>query len=396
MRFTSVHILPLDLKHPSSIIFDKTFASTDPSQEFKTSYRSSMNSLYENSCCHAQQQQQQQQQQQRVSSTPPVVSLDISTPEELCNYGAVCIHSDLYGEALAIFYKAIKAVRSKLNPHPLVDTSVSIPNDCFFTSSPFQPSSSFIKSNGEDFGEFPSNEEGINISDEDITMTWMALLRGNPNMLKDASKDATIYRDPIHFSGVIPGFVNSSTTALHNEILTYCIVYNMALAFHLLAINKMNIHDDNTNSHDSNSGLSDMRNAEQLYECAHRILINHGSIVKIENLNRGFDEENVFIVSCEPQMHLMAIVYNLAHVHMCLGNVEKSHRCYERVLSLILLNRLVMQETQVREQRLHHTTESSMFPSAEDVFSESSKQFQRFIHHVISLFLVSKTIAPAA
>lgn len=112
----------------------------------------------------------------------------------------------------------------------------------------------------------------------------------------------SIFRDPIHLSST----VFDSCDIEHCEKLACIILYNLALAHHLRAMEEQN----------ATSRLSRLRKALSLYEHAHQILLNQEIDVSL--------------------LHSMAIACNLSHIHHITGNEPASQICLQHLLSAIL------------------------------------------------------------
>jgi hypothetical protein len=106
---------------------------------------------------------------------------------------------------------------------------------------------------------------------------------------------------------VVRRFLPSSQLDKKCELVSYAILYNLALVHHLKAVKE------------SSSGRAQtllLTRAMSLYEHAHHILINQDVDVSL--------------------MHTMAIASNLGHVHHMLGDEQKARLCFQHLLSTII------------------------------------------------------------
>ena len=111
----------------------------------------------------------------------------------------------------------------------------------------------------------------------------------------------SMFRDPMHLSSTV-----FNCEIEHCEKLSCVILYNLALAHHLRAMEEQN----------ETSRRSRLRNALTLYEHAHRILVSQEIDVSV--------------------LHSMAITCNLGHIHHMTGNEAASQMCFHHLLSSIL------------------------------------------------------------
>jgi hypothetical protein len=114
--------------------------------------------------------------------------------------------------------------------------------------------------------------------------------------------ESSIFRDPIHITGAL-----LPATALENcELLSYVILYNLALSHHLRSMEEQT----------ERTQTECLQKALTLYEHAHHIMTNQEADVAL--------------------LHTMAITSNLGNIHLMLGDEERAHRCSQHLLSTIL------------------------------------------------------------
>jgi hypothetical protein len=125
---------------------------------------------------------------------------------------------------------------------------------------------------------------------------------GAPSFVPDRDYDSgdcqhSVFRDPVH--------VVSLDLYIHQETLSFVLLYNLALAYHLRGL---------TDRLSRNAYLS---TALTLYEHAHAML----------TIDEGMDVSS---------LHIMAIASNLGHVHALLGHKRRANVCFQHLLSVIL------------------------------------------------------------
>jgi hypothetical protein len=112
---------------------------------------------------------------------------------------------------------------------------------------------------------------------------------------------SSVFRDPIHIRGAVP------TSELERcEVISYAILYNLALTHHLESIDEPNQVLQRSLLHKSLA----------LYEHAHHML-----------MKQDIDA---------PFLHTMALASNLGHTNHMLGDEERENLCFEYLLSTIL------------------------------------------------------------
>jgi tetratricopeptide (TPR) repeat protein len=110
---------------------------------------------------------------------------------------------------------------------------------------------------------------------------------------------SSIFRDPIHISG--------SLSVLESfERLSYVVLYNLALAYHLKA----------TEEPVQRLQIFNLQKALRLYEHAHHVLMNQDHDMSL--------------------LHTMAITNNLGHIHHVLGDEDRAGLCFQHLLSTII------------------------------------------------------------
>jgi len=110
-----------------------------------------------------------------------------------------------------------------------------------------------------------------------------------------------MFRDPISVSLQLPIPEEDSF-----EFISYVVLYNLALAYHLKAAFETN--------HTLQRSI--LRKALTLYEHAHHVL-----------KNQDFDLTLT---------HTMALTCNLGHIHHLLGDSHKAKLCFQHLLSTLL------------------------------------------------------------
>jgi tetratricopeptide (TPR) repeat protein len=141
-----------------------------------------------------------------------------------------------------------------------------------------------------------------------------------------------IFSSPIY----VPSVVNQAVTLKYLATLSFILLYNLALAYHLSAI-------------DGQLCLKKLEKALSLYDLAYAIQKTELSILQI-----------------------MAIVNNLGHIHTALGNQEQSQLCFKHLLSTVMLLKDYGEE------------------------GESVDSLDGFILNCLPLILVGEASAPAA
>jgi hypothetical protein len=111
----------------------------------------------------------------------------------------------------------------------------------------------------------------------------------------------SMFRDPIQLSSTV-----FDCEIEHCEKLSCVILYNLALAHHLRAMEE----------HNETLKQSRLRKALTLYEHAHQMLVNQDMNVSV--------------------LHSMAIACNLGHIHHMTGNDPASQMYFQHLLSAIL------------------------------------------------------------
>jgi hypothetical protein len=125
---------------------------------------------------------------------------------------------------------------------------------------------------------------------------------GAPSFVPDRDYDIvhcenSVFQDPVH--------VLSLDLSIHQETLSFVLLYNLALAYHLRGLKDRllrNVH---------------LSTALTLYEHAHAML----------TIDEGMDVSS---------LHIMAIASNLGHVHALLGHERRANICFQHLLSVIL------------------------------------------------------------
>lgn len=90
------------------------------------------------------------------------------------------------------------------------------------------------------------------------------------------------------------------------EVLSYVILYNLALSYHLRGMDEEEQH----------LKIAYLQKALTLYEHAHHILSSQDIDVSL--------------------LHTMAIASNLGHIHHVIGDEERAQMCFQHLLSTIL------------------------------------------------------------
>jgi hypothetical protein len=102
-----------------------------------------------------------------------------------------------------------------------------------------------------------------------------------------------------------PAYVISLDLYMHQETLSFVLLYNLALAYHLRGVKEKLLRKVYLST------------AVSLYEHAHAML----------TIDEGMDLSS---------LHVMAIASNLGHVHALLGHKKRADICFQHLLSVIL------------------------------------------------------------
>jgi hypothetical protein len=195
----------------------------------------------------------------------------MTEPYKLNNDAAMCIKVGDYDNAISSLQRAVKKVRlaisSDLTPDQYLEDVVAGVDDD-------RPLCSFLSTDSSCF-------------------------------LKSVRNDSqhTIFRSPIFLNQPLP-----LTNSLFYEKISYVIVYNLALAYHLKAM---------TSQLSRRMIFITFERALRQYENALCVLM-------------GSPEIDFSI------LHTLAIVCNLGHLHCVLGNKERSDLCYQNLLSTMI------------------------------------------------------------
>lgn len=95
-------------------------------------------------------------------------------------------------------------------------------------------------------------------------------------------------------------------TTQTGETLSFIVVYNLALAWHLWGLEASEIEEKQLF----------LRKALNLYRLAHGIIINGRMTVK--------------------PSHFMALVSNTGHAHICLGDIDRANACFHLLLGTLM------------------------------------------------------------
>lgn len=112
---------------------------------------------------------------------------------------------------------------------------------------------------------------------------------------------SSIFRDPIYMTCHLP-----RAELERCELLSYVILYNLALSYHLRAMDE----------EEENLQVACLEKALTLYEHAHHILSSQEIDVSL--------------------LHTMAIASNLGHIHHVIGDERRAEMCFQHLLSTIL------------------------------------------------------------
>lgn len=123
--------------------------------------------------------------------------------------------------------------------------------------------------------------------------------------------DAFIFRSPIVVS-VPPQDAPANVCFNYYTQMCYCLLYNLALAHHLSALDIQ----EQENGNKTSASLKRLQKAVALYELAYTIQMTEGIQLSI--------------------LLTMAIVNNLGQIHTALGSAEKSNQCFQHLLSTIM------------------------------------------------------------
>lgn len=111
----------------------------------------------------------------------------------------------------------------------------------------------------------------------------------------------SIFCDPICMASVLP-----SEELEKCEVLSYVILYNLALSYHLRGMDEEEHH----------LKVAYLQKALTLYEHAHHILSSQDIELSL--------------------LHTMAIASNLGHIHHVVGDEQRAQMCFQHLLSTIL------------------------------------------------------------
>lgn len=142
-------------------------------------------------------------------------------------------------------------------------------------------------------------------------------------------------------------------------MLSYVLLYNLALTHHLSAINAKK-------SSNSKSVQKKLKKAVALYELAYQIQSNEGIQLSV--------------------LQTMAVVNNLGQIHALLGSMHKSQQCFESLLSAVMI---------VKDCGQHHEQLDELDAS----MAVLSNSMDGFLSNCLALMLPNNpvnSIAPAA
>lgn len=197
-------------------------------------------------------------------------------PSVLNNFAVHCISTQDYDEAITTLTKSLRTVKLIMSGDAKVlETIITPSQQCNVFTLPDGFKCDFVTSGNS--SSFQSTVE------------------------KGGMRSASIFRAPIYMDTSLP-----QNELANCELLSYVILYNLALSYHLRAM----CDEDN---HIRNAYIE---KALTLYEHAHHILTN-----------------KVLQVSL---LHPMAIASNLGHIHSLLGDEPRAQLCFRHLLSTIV------------------------------------------------------------
>jgi hypothetical protein len=197
-------------------------------------------------------------------------TMSMNQPFKMSNQAVFQLEDENYDQAIATLTMALKALKAAMSGDSMVSEAIEAEND----GSSFSIECEF-RSSG-----LPS---------------FLETVPGWTNSPK------SIFREPIFVTSPL-----SETAQKDYDTLSYVVLYNLALAHHLRAMQEL----------DPRSLLFRLQKALTLYEHAHQVLMNHEIEVTL--------------------MHTMAITSNLGHIQHVLGNESKASMCFQHLLSTIL------------------------------------------------------------
>lgn len=206
-------------------------------------------------------------------------------PSKLNNQAVAEIGDNCFDEAKSTLTKALKRIQL-----------VMMSGDVMITPDTADTGADEAMAAGEDTG-------GVGDSPREFCFDFLKC--GSSSFLTSAEdgriSPRSMFRDPIHLSSTI-----FDCEIEHCEKLSCVILYNLALAHHLRAMEEQN----------ETSRRSGLRKALTLYEHAHQILVSQEIDVSL--------------------LYSMAIVCNLGQIHHMTGNEPASQIYFQHLLSAIL------------------------------------------------------------
>jgi hypothetical protein len=197
-------------------------------------------------------------------------TMSMNQPFKMSNQAVFQLEDEKYDQAIVTLTMALKALKTAMSVDGMASDAMDADND----GSSFSIECDF-RSSG-----LPS---------------FLETVPGWTNSPK------SIFRDPIFITSPL-----SEAIQKDYDTLSYVILYNLALAHHLRAMQEL----------DPRSLLFRLQKALTLYEHAHQVLINQEIEVTLT--------------------HTMAITSNLGHIQHVLGNESKASMCFQQLLSTIL------------------------------------------------------------
>jgi hypothetical protein len=240
----------------------------------------------------------------RLSSPPPFSHFSFSTrraplstkpfskkyramdPSELNNQAIADIRDNYFDEAISTLTKALKRIRLVMSRDAMIaDTTADDDGDgeAMVTGEDTDGGGNSPRASCFEFFTCGSSSFLTSVEDGRISSKSM-------------------FRDPMHLSSSTV----SDCQIEHCEKLSCVIIYNLALAHHLRAMEEQS----------EQSRQSRLRKALTLYEHAHHILVSQEIDVSL--------------------LHSMAIACNLGHIHHMTGNEPVSQMYFQHLLSAIL------------------------------------------------------------
>jgi hypothetical protein len=208
-------------------------------------------------------------------------------PSKLNNHAVAEIGANDFDKAISTLTKALKRIQLVIMSGDVMITDTADTADAAMAMS----------TDGEDMdGRYNSSR----------ALCFEFLTCGSSSFLTSVENGRisprSMFRDPIHLSSTV-----FDCEIEQCEKLSCVIIYNLALAHHLRAMEEQN----------ETSRQSHLHKALTLYEHAHQILVSE-------------DEIHVSL------LHSMAIACNLGHVHHMTGNEPASQVYFQHLLSAIL------------------------------------------------------------